>query len=494
MKQTMRFLAADLGASSGRVMLGQWNGRQFSLEEVHRFSNGGVYAENTLYWDVLGLWARIQEAMIKFRVLYNCSPDGIGVDAWGVDFGLLDKCGRLIANPVHYRDKRTDGIPDRFFKSIPEQELFVETGTQTMAINTLYQLYSMVTRHDDQLCRADKLLMMPDLFLYFLSREISAEFTEASTTQMYSLSQRGWSSKILSQAGIPRALLPEIGQPGETIGMVSRTVLEHCGLGEDVPVIRVASHDTASAVAAIPEMDAESVFISSGTWSMIGVEVTEPITSDEALRLRFTNEGAGDGGVLLMKNLAGLWTLQECMQHWRLSGKQLHWNDIINAATEADNFWSTFDPNDPRLGDPGDMPTKIQAYCRATNQQVPTTIGEITRCALQSLSLKYRSAIEALQRITGRQIKTIRIVGGGSLNSLLCQMTADACNRVVIAGPAEASALGNVMLQAVATGQIANLQEGRKAIAESFHSTRFEPRRRDEGDAAFARFKNVEFN
>lgn len=487
-----KFVAADLGASSGRVMVGQWDGNRFSLDELYRFPNGGVSTEEGLYWDVLGMWSHLQEGLMKYSARFKESPEGIGVDAWGVDFGLLDKRGRLIGNPVHYRDCRTNGMPERFFQSLSERDLFAATGTQTMPINTLFQLYSMAQREDMQLEWADKLLMIPDLFLYFLCGEKNIEYTEATTTQMYSLAENRWADNILCKAGIPVSLCTNVISPGTIVSPVRGNVLRQCGLRKPISAIAVASHDTASAIAAIPNMDASSAFISSGTWSLIGVEVAEPDTSEDAMRLHFTNEGGADGAILLMKNITGLWILQECMQHWKLRKPDLEWRDVIQAASEAKMLRSLIDPNDGRLQVPSDMPAGIQQCCMATGQIMPETIGEIARCAFEGLSLKYRSALESLELITGREIRTIRVVGGGSLNTFLCQMTADACNRVVIAGPVEASALGNVMLQAIATGHLPNLSAGRVAIAASVQCRSYEPHRSDAWDEAYMRFKRLE--
>lgn len=487
-----KFVAVDLGASSGRVMVGLWDGNRFSLEDLHRFPNGGVSTDEGFYWDVLGIWGHLQEGLTRYHARFRDSPDGIGVDAWGVDFALLDKHGRLIGNPAHYRDRRTQGIPKRLFEFVSERELFAATGTQTMEINTLFQLYSMAQRKDVQLTCADKLLMIPDLFLYFLCGEKNIEYTEATTTQMYSLAEGRWAGEVLSKAGISTSLFPNVISPGAIVAPVRTTVLRHCGFTKPIPTISVASHDTASAVAAIPNMDENSAFISSGTWSLIGVEATEPNTSDEAMKLGFTNEGGADGTVLFMKNITGLWVLQECLQYWKLHGKRLQWTDVVQAASAAKALQSIFDPNDGRFQVQDDMPLAIRDYCKATGQAVPETVGEIARCAFESLSLKYRSALDALQSLTGRDIVTIRVAGGGSLNTFLCQMTADACNRIVVSGPVEASALGNVMLQVVATGHLPNLRAGRAAIAQSVRCSSFEPHRSDAWDDAYMRFKRLE--
>jgi rhamnulokinase len=492
MKNRAKFIAADLGASSGRVMAGLWDGERFGLKELHRFGNGGIKAGDGLHWDVQGIWTELLEGLRRYRTCYSDAPSSIAVDAWGVDFGLLDAAGNLLNNPFHYRDGRTSGMPARLFKKVPESTIFSETGTQTMEINTIFQLFSMVQAEDAVLHRAATLLMIPDLFHYFLCGAKAVEYTEATTTQMYSLSRRCWAHELLVASGLPSSLLPEVIAPGTILGLTKADVLERGGLWGDVPVIAVASHDTASAVAAIPEMDAESVFISSGTWSLIGIEAQEPQTSDSARRQHFTNEGGADGGVLVLKNITGLWVLQECQRHWKTMGEDYTWDEIVEAASRAPALVSIFDPNDDRLQVPSDMPGAIRRYCAETKQILPQTVGEIARCAFESLCLKYRTALGSLQSLTGRRFQTIRIVGGGAINPVLSQMTADACDRLVVAGPVEASALGNVMLQAIAMGHVQDIHAGRTALAASVERLSYEPHRSAAWDDVYARFKGLE--
>ncbi len=475
-------------------MAAHWNGERFSLEELHRFPNGGVAAEQTLYWDVLNLWAQVQNCLRKFHAQYRESPAAIGVDAWGVDFGLLDRAGRLIGNPVHYRDRRTDGMPAKLFEVVPEAEIFAETGVQTMAINTLFQLYAMATSCDAQLNEAHTLLMMPDLFHYFLGGEKHVEYTQATTTQMYSLASRGWAYDMLDRVGVPGRILPEIVRPGTVLSAIRPDVLLNAGFTRTFPVVAVGSHDTASAVASIAPMDDASTFISCGTWSLMGVQIAEPNTTRRALELGFTNEGGADGGLLLLKNLTGLWILQECLQQWTLEHQKYTWDQIVEAAAEAAPLRSVFDPNDTRLSTPGRMLQAIAACCADSRQPVPETVGQVARAAFESLSLKYRSTLLALEEITGRQLKTIRLVGGGSRNALFSQMIADACNRTVIAGPVEASALGNAMLQAVAIGEIADVESGREAIVASVDRKVYNPRPSDRWDEMYGLFRSLEAN
>lgn len=494
MTQTAHFVAADLGASSGRIMHGQWDGRVFSVKELHRFANGGVRVGDGLYWDMLGIWAGIRTGLTKYHTSSSQSPHGIAVDAWGVDFVLLDRAGCMVGNPRHYRDHRTDGVPQRVFDVVPEQLWFAETGVQTMPINTLFQLYSMVHTKDPALDAADTLLMIPDLCTYFLCGEKAVEWTEAATTQMYAPRNKDWARSLLNALDIPVHILPPVTQPGTILSPLRADVLEDCGFTQPFPAISVGSHDTASAVAAIPNMSEDSVFLSSGTWSLMGVEAAEPNVSEDALRLGFTNEGGADGTVLLLKNITGLWIVQECLRQWASEGSQFTWSELVSAAESARAFQCFIDPDAIEFQAQCDMPRVIRAYCRESGQRIPETMCEVARCAFESLSLKYRSVLESLRTLTGRRLETIRVVGGGGLNTVLCQMTADACGCEVVSGPAEASALGNIMVQAVATGHLSDVRSGRTAIAESVQCSTFEPHRSDQWDEAYARFRTLEAN
>lgn len=494
MTQTANFVAADLGASSGRIMLGQWNGRTFSVQELHRFPNGGVRAGDGLYWDILNIWSQIRTGLTKYHAYCPLPPEGIGVDAWGVDFGLLDRAGRLLGNPRHYRDLRTTGVPGHLFAAVPEREWFAETGVHTMPINTLFQLYSMIRDQDPSLAAAETLLMIPDLCTYLLCGEKTIEWSEAATTQMYAPRRKDWARALLGALQMPAGILPPVTRPGTVLSPVRADVIEDCGFLQSFPAIAVGSHDTASAVVAIPNMDQDSVFLSSGTWSLMGVETAEPNTSEEAMRLGFTNEGGADGAVLLLKNLTGLWIVQECQRQWASEGHEYSWTKLIIASKAAHAGRSFIDPDAPEFQAQCDMPRAIRDYCQSTGQPVPESVGEIVRCAFESLSLKYRSVLESLRRLTGRPLSTIRVVGGGGLNMALCQMTADVCRCQVVSGPSEASALGNIMLQAVATGHLADVSSGRAAIAESVQCSVFDPHRSDRWDQAYARFLSLEAN
>lgn len=489
--KTANFIAADLGAASGRIMVGQWNGQLFALDELHRFHNGAVGIAGSLRWNVQAMWSEIQTGIAKYAAQFPTSPCAIGVDAWGVDFVLLDKVGHLIGTPYHYRDARTDGVPDIVFQSISQRELYAQTGVQTMQINTLFQLASMVMHGDRELQDAETLLMIPDFFHYLLTGVYAVEYTEATTTQMYAPGN-GWTREVLSALSIPTRILPEITFPGTQLGPVRSEVVSTCGLHGPLPAVAVASHDTASAVAAIPNMDDTSAFISSGTWSLMGIETRIPIVSDAAFAMNFTNEGGAEGSILFLKNIAGLWILQECLRHWNAAAQKYTWEDLALLALHSRPLQSIIDVDDSDFRAPANMPVAIMAYCRRTSQHVPQGVGDVVRCCFESLSLKYRYVLELLEMLSERRLATIRIVGGGCLNSLLCQMTADACDRIVIASPSEASALGNVMVQAIATGHLHGINEGRAAIARSIQCSEYCPQGSDKWDQPYTWLKALQ--
>jgi rhamnulokinase len=486
MASTINFLAVDLGAASGRVMLGRWDGERFALQELHRFVNEPVQVLAQMHWDVLQLWSEIKAGLARYAALSDTPLAGIGVDTWGVDFALLDRAGHLIGNPVTYRDSRTDGMIDRVFERVPRRQVFGQTGIQVMPINTLYQLMSMVG--DPQLDSAETLLLMPDLFHYWLTGAKAVEYTNATTTQMLDCRARRWATELLAQLSIPSHFLPATVAPGTILGSVLPSLLSETGLRGAVPVIAPGSHDTASAVAAIPGLDAHSAYISSGTWSLVGVEVEQPILSDAALELNITNEGGVANTIRLLKNVAGLWLVQESQRQWQREGTTYSWEQLLTLAGQSEPFHSLIDPDAIEFLHAGDMPARIGAFCQRSGQPAPASVGALVRCCLESLALKYRWTIDALERVAGMRIQTIRVVGGGSQNRLLCQFTADACQRMVVTGPVEATALGNVMIQAIAAGQLPDIAAGRRAIAASISQQTFEPGPPEAWQAAFARF------
>lgn len=498
MSATVNFVATDLGASNGRVLLGRWDGERFALEELHRFANGPVTTLSRMYWDVLSHWTEIKNGLARYAATHSEPLAGIGIDTWGVDYGLIDRAGRLLGNPVHYRDARTNGIFDRAFPIVPRAEIFAETGLQFIQLNTLFQLVAMRLEDDPQLDFADCMLMMPDLFHYWFTGEKIAEYTIASTTQMLRAQDREWSHSLLHKFNIPTGLLPRIVPPGTVVGPVLPQVLADTGLSGSVPLIAVASHDTASAVAAIPALDERSVYLSSGTWSLMGMEIAEPIINDKALELNFTNEGGVNNTIRLLKNVTGLWLLQESRRQLEREGRPITWAQMLAEAEQAQPFKSIVNPDAADFFEPSNMIDTIRAFCRRTGQPQPQTIGEVVRCCLESLALRYRWVVNALEElltsadgVPGPRLNSIRIVGGGSQNRLLNQFTADACGLPVFTGPVEAAALGNVMMQAVATGHLENVAEGRAAIARSIEQETFEPHHHAGWDAAYAQFLNL---
>lgn len=488
MSSTSNFLAVDLGASSGRVLLGKWDGARFDLEELHRFDNEPVAAMGHLHWDVLRLWAEIKAGLSAYAARSQEPLSGIGLDTWGVDFALLDRAGRLLGNPYHYRDVRTEGMVERVFEMVPREEVYAQTGIQFMQINTLYQLFSMVQDRDPQLEAADALLTIPSLFYYWLSGSKTSEYTHVTTTQCFDARERRWATGLLERLGIPSQLLTPVVAPGTILGDLLPDVAAEVGLRHSTPVIATASHDTASAVAAIPGLDERSAYISSGTWSLMGVETPEPVLTSQALARNFTNEGGIAGTIRLLKNIAGLWLLQECRRQWQREGHNYSWEELLAMVEQASPFRSLVDPDATTFLSPGDMPAALRAYCARTGQKQPESVGAVVRCCLESLALKYRQVLDYLEELVGQRLDTVRVVGGGSRNRLLCQFTADACDRPVVAGPVEATALGNIVVQAIARGDLNDVAAGRLAVAASVTLDEYMPRDRAAWEEAYARF------
>ena len=486
MAETQSFLAFDLGAESGRGVLGRFDGEKIALEELHRFPNGGVRVLDGLHWDVLRLWSEMK------HVLSLCARrkeelKGIGVDTWGVDFALIGADESLLGLPYHYRDLRTDGMLDKAFDRLSRERIFAHSGAQFMQINTLYQLLSMVIRESPLLKVAESLLMLPDLFNLWLTGRRACEFTNATTTQFYDPRQKCWSREICNAFDIPYHLLPEIVQPGTQIGTLLPTVCDETGLGE-IPVIAPGSHDTASAVAAVPAQSENWAYISSGTWSLMGIEAPDPIISDQVLRLNFTNEGGVADTFRFLKNIMGLWLLQECRRTGARRGREMSYDQLMQLAADVPPFKSLIEPDDESFLSTGDMPARIIDYCKRTEQIPPVEEGEIVRCVLESLALKYRWVAEKLELVSGSPIDVIHIVGGGSQNRLLCQFAANAAGVPVVAGPTEATAVGNIMVQAISTGLIDSISDARAIIRRSFELQTYEPEDSEQWDCAYERF------
>jgi rhamnulokinase len=456
------YLAFDLGAESGRAMLGTLEGGRLSLEELHRFPNTPVRVFSALYWDTLRLWHEIQQGLAVATRDRKLPLAGIGVDTWGVDFALIGEDGMLVDNPRHYRDARTNGVMEKLFTVVPREEVFRQTGIQFMQLNTLYQLYAMKLSGSPALGTARKLLFMPDLFNYWLTGTAKSELTIASTSQFYNPREKRWATEMLEALGLPTRILPDIVEPGAKLG-------EHAG----IPVYATGCHDTASAVAAVPAEGNDWVYISSGTWSLMGVEADEPAIDDRTRALNFTNEMGAAGKVRLLKNIAGLWLLQECRRAWMAEGREYSYDDLTRMAAEARPFVAAIDPD--AFLEPGDMPAKIAAHCRTKGQPAPSTPGEFARTILESLALRYRQVLDSLEAVAGRRFGVIHIVGGGSRNRVLNQFVADATGRTVIAGPTEATAMGNVLIQAMAAGEVRDLAEARAVVRASSSLETFQP-------------------
>ena len=491
MDRAGHFAAIDLGAASGRVMLARWDGVRFALEERHRFPNGPVTVGGHRHWDVLRLWGEIKAGLGRCANPAAGRLLGVGVDTWGVDFALLDRAGRLLGDPYHYRDRRTDGIPELAYERVSRAELYAATGIQPMQINALFQLYSMVRVGDPQLGAAAVILPIPNLFTHWLGGGPVAEYTHATTTQCLDASTRWWAVGILDRLGIRVDIFPPVVEPGTRLGPMRRDVADELGLADRPGVFAVGCHDTASAVAAIPDLGPRSVYISSGTWSLMGVETAQPVISESSRDLAFSNEGGVAGTIRLLKSIAGLWLVQECRNRWQGEGSEHGWDELLALAEQAPPFGPLVDPDSPAFLSPDDMPAAIRAACLASGQYAPQSVGEVVRCCLESLAVRYRATLEEIESLVGHRIDTIHIVGGGSRNRLLCQLTADACARPVVAGPAEAAALGNVMVQAIAAGELSGVAEGRAAVGASVTREAYEPRSGGRWDEALARLRDL---
>lgn len=483
-----KVLAFDLGASSGRGIIASYGNGKITLNEIHRFANNGVSVRGTFYWDILYLFDQIKQGIVKAKLAGGF--DAIGIDTWGVDFGLLDKNGDLIGNPVHYRDSRTDNIPEELFGEVSRDEVYRQTGIQIMNFNTLFQLYYLKKYRAEELEKADKMLFIPDLLNYFLTGVKKSEYTIASTSQMLEPSKRSWNTELLGKLGIPTNVLCDIVQPGTVIGRVSPEVCEELGIGE-TEVIAVGSHDTASAVVSVPTDKKDFVYISCGTWSLFGTELDEPNITEKGLESSYTNEGGYDGKIRFLTNIMGLWLIQESRRTWIKQGMELSFNDMEHAALECESFKCFIDPDSPEFGKPGDIPKRVQAFCERTGQYVPQGVGEIIRCIYESLALKYKHAFLNLRDLTGKSFEGIHIVGGGTKDPLLCRMTADACNTAVMAGPIEATALGNIAVQMIALGEISGIDEARRVIGNSFEIKSYKPENAQAWEKAYADFKEI---
>jgi rhamnulokinase len=483
------YLAVDLGAESGRTIVGSLTGGNLTLAETYRFSNEPVQLTDGLHWDVLHLWSNIKKGITASSTKFENKLDSIGIDTWGVDFALLDKNKSLLSNPFHYRDTRTDCMMDEAFKHMTREAIFNNSGIQFMQINTLYQLLALVIQKSPLFDIAKTFLTISDLFNYWLSGEITNEFTNATTTQCLDPRKRDWSTTLLNTFDIPPRLFGPITDPGTQIGTLLPNIVEESGANE-LPVIVPACHDTGSAVVAVPAQNQDFAWLSSGTWSILGAEVREPVLNEKALEYNFTNEGGVFGTWRLSKNIMGLWLVQECRREWNQS-----YDELTELAAQATPFLAVIDPDDASFLHPGGMPEKIRTYCARTQQAIPQTRGEIIRVALESLALKYRLVLIRLESLISRRLDPLHIIGGGTKNKLLNQFTADCTGRTVVTGPIEATAIGNILMQAIALGHIANLDEARDLVRLSFSPEIYKPGHPDGWDEAFQKLsKSLEPN
>ncbi|MGW2700163.1 rhamnulokinase [Streptomyces sp. NPDC001340] len=468
------YAAVDLGASSGRVMVGRVGSDALELSEAHRFPNRPVRVPEGLRWDVLALYAGVLDGLRAAGAHCGGRLDSVGIDSWAVDHGLLDAEGALLGNPVHYRDARTEGVTEKVWASVPAAELYAATGLQYAPFNTLYQL--MAARSTAQFAHARRLLLIPDLLTYWLTGEQGTELTNASTTQLIDPRTRAWSYDVAERLGIDLGLFAPLRQPGDPAGVLRAEVLEETGLTGPVPVTAVGSHDTASAVAAVPAAGERFAYICTGTWSLAGLELDAPVLTEESRAANFTNELGLDGTVRYLRNIMGLWLLQECVRAWGEPDLGL----LLREAAGVPTLRSVVDAGDEAFLAPGRMPERIAEACRASGQPVPGTRAEITRCILDSLALAHRRAVEDAQRLADHPVDVVYVVGGGTRNALLCQLTADACGLPVVAGATEAAALGNILVQARTHGLVGDLDDMRRLLTRTQPLTRYAPR----GDTA----------
>lgn len=483
-----RVLAFDFGASSGRAIIGTLDNGKITLNEVHRFSNDPVTVNGTFYWDVLRLFHEIKQGLLKAKQAGGF--DSIGIDTWGVDFGLLDKDGVLLENPVHYRDKRNIGMVEKAAKYIGKDEMYKLTGIQFMDFNTAFQLLSIKENRPELLARAESLLFMPDLFAYFLTGNKVSEYSIATTSQLVDINTRDWSKEMLKKLGLPEKIFNRIVPSGSVTGYLSDEICEELGL-EKVPVIAVCGHDTQSAVTAVPSEKEDFAFISSGTWSLFGTETKKPIVNDLSYSFNVTNEGGFGYSTAFLKNICGLWLIQESRRQWIREGKEYSYAELEKAALREKPFARFIDPDAPEFAVPGNLPARIADYCRRTGQSVPENEGQTVRCIYESLALRYRAVLEGIEKCTGKNYDSLNVVGGGTKDTLLCKMTANACNITVYAGPIEATVMGNVAVQLISGSDIADVVEARRIIANSGQLKCYSPENTTAWDEAYEKFKSV---
>jgi rhamnulokinase len=482
-----QFLAFDLGASSGRAILGTLENGKLELTEVHRFKNQMTRIHGSYYWNIYSLFDELKTGLKKCINEFNIQPDSIGVDTWGVDYSLVSESGQLVGLPFAYRDHRTDNAIEDFFKVLPKKETYLLSGIQFMQFNTLFQLFASKQEKHSRVNIAESLLFTPDTLNFLFTGVKKNEYTIASTSQMLKPGKPEWQSALLKAAEIPEDLVNEIIQPGTVVGNILSEIQEDTG-SKEIPCIAVASHDTASAIASVPANGGNWAYLSSGTWSLLGIESSEPLVSEKTLEMNFTNEGGVDGTTRFLKNIMGMWLIQECKRIWD-EEKVLEWPEIVDMCMEAEHFKCFINPDNSTFLNPGNMPKTIQEYCKNTNQAVPETKGEIARCIYDSLVLKYKLTIKQIESVTGKTIDKLHIIGGGANNKMMNQLTADALGITVFAGPTEATAIGNLMMQAKAVGAVQSLTEIREVIKNSFEVCEYTPSSERDWESAYKRFE-----
>jgi rhamnulokinase len=484
----LKFVAFDLGAESGRSVLGLLDDGKLSLTETHRWPNISVRLGDSLHWDALRLFTEMKQGLRAAVQEHGKEIAGAGVDTWGVDYGLLGPDDMLIGNPRCYRDPRTDGMVEEAAGIVPKSEIYEQTGIQFMQLNTLFQLFAASRRERWMLDAARTMLMMPDLLNFWFTGVKANEFTDATTTQFYNPRTGAWATEMLGRLGIPTHFLTaDIIPPGTVLGNILQSVAEEIG-SDEIPFIAPATHDTGSAVAAVPCTTGSYAYISSGTWSLMGIESKQPIINESTRELNFTNEGGVAGTYRVLRNIMGLWLVQECRRTWQKEGQDYSYAELTDMAAAAEPFRSLVNPDDQSFLAPGDMPSRIREFCKRTNQPVPQDAGSVVRTALDSLALKYRWVLERLEALTGHRLDRIHMVGGGTQNRLLCQLAADAMCRPVIAGPIEATAIGNIIVQAIGLGHIGSLDQGREIVRNSFEVIAYEPKHEGMIEDVYARF------
>ena len=479
-------MAMDFGASNGRGVLGKFDGNKITMEEVHRFPNYFVPVNGVQYWDTLYLFKQILTTLEKYGANYSSHLEGIGIDTWGVDYGLLDKNGQFASMPISYRNSKDETMQHLWDNVIGRRELFDKTGLATNNFNTIYQLYERKLRDDPALQTAENLLLLPDLFAYLLSGEMGTEYTMAMTTQLTDPTTKDWDYDLIEKLGLPKDIFIPVTDSGKQRGKLLPDIADSVGLNQ-VPVLAVGGHDTASAVAAVPAKG-NAVFLSSGTWSLFGMESDHAIINDDVYNANYSNEGTVQGTFRPLKNIMGLWSIQELKREWSRAGKEYSWNEIVERAKEADPFVSLFDPDDSRFFAPDSMVQAIQDYCKETGQPVPETVGQFARAVYESLALKYRWALERMEEIRDSKVDVLNIVGGGCQNKMLNQMTANAIQRPVVAGPIEGASIGNLLVQAKALGEIKDMDELREIVRISFDVEEYTPTDKSVWDDAYGRF------